>query len=47
MDWKKCFTSYQDAFINDLRGLLAIDSTRDDLGLLFVYSLGDMSNICN
>ena len=30
MDWKKCFTSYQDAFINDLRGLLAIDSTRDD-----------------
>ena len=30
MDWKKCFTSYQDAFINDLRGLLAIDSTRND-----------------
>lgn len=30
MDWMKEFASYEDAFINDLRGLIRIDSVRDD-----------------
>ncbi|MEG0274408.1 MAG: dipeptidase, partial [Longicatena sp.] len=30
MDWMKNFVSYEDAFIKDLKGLIAIDSQRDD-----------------